>query len=170
MDRADFALEPCIASRHLALRRRLVNAALSTRFPAEMLDRIGQVEIGRRDAGFAQQPPQQLAGWTDEGLSLLILVVTRLLADEHQSRLAGAFAADPLRCTLPEIAAAAGVDLAFDGRLIGRIACHKIGCVYRSSIHIAGRPQMPAEPLARMIAKLGRKRFGSGRQRAVSFL
>src|SRR5437763_12798504 len=46
-DRADFALEPFMARRHLTLRWRLVNPALAARLPAEVLDGVG----GRKSGG-----------------------------------------------------------------------------------------------------------------------
>src|SRR5438067_2064459 len=119
---ADLALQPFVAGGHLALRRRLVNAPLTARLPAEMLDRVGQIEIGGRDAGLAKHVAQQLAGRTDEGLALLILLVARLLADQHQPRLVRAFAAHSLRRALPQIAATTSVELAFVGRIIAVIA------------------------------------------------
>jgi hypothetical protein len=57
-DGADLALEPFVACGHLALRRRLVNAPFTARLPAEMLDGVRQIEIGRRDTCFAYQASQ----------------------------------------------------------------------------------------------------------------
>ena len=78
-----------------------MNAALAARLPAEMLDRVGQVEIGRRDGRFAKQSPQQLARGSDERLALPILVIAGHLADQHEARFPGAFAGNALRRALP---------------------------------------------------------------------
>ena len=90
-----------------------MDSALAARLPAEMLDRIGQIEIGGLDAGFAKKLPQQFAGRSDEGLALPIFVVAGHLTDEHEASLAGAFAGDTLRRAFPQLATTARVDVAF---------------------------------------------------------
>ena len=74
---------------------------LAARFPAEMLDRVGEIELGRRDARFRQRAPQEFTRRADERFSLLVFLVARLLADQHQARLARTFAGHPLRGSRP---------------------------------------------------------------------
>ena len=62
-----------------------------------MLDRIGDVQLVARPAECLEGAIEQLACRPDEGSTLPILLVTRLLADEHQSRADRSFAPHGLR-------------------------------------------------------------------------
>ena len=61
----------------------LVDSALALRRPLEVLDGVGDVHLGpidpRRFQRLVEHPPRG----SDEGAALLVLLVARLLADEH---------------------------------------------------------------------------------------
>ncbi len=85
LDGLDLALEPLVAGVDLALRRGLVQAALSTQLPLEVLHRVGDIELLPVDPGRLERPVEEAAGGPDEGQALLVLLVARLLADQHDS-------------------------------------------------------------------------------------
>src|SRR5690606_36878701 len=84
LHRGDLGAQPAIAGVDLPLSRRLVNAPLAARLPLEVLDRIGDVHLLARNASLVERAIQQCAGWTDEGMALLVFLVAWLLAHEHQ--------------------------------------------------------------------------------------
>jgi hypothetical protein len=67
----------------MPLQRRLVDAPLAARLEKEMLDGVRHVHAVDRDARLVEQRAQLSSCRTDEWSSLLVLLVTRLLADEH---------------------------------------------------------------------------------------
>jgi hypothetical protein len=104
--------EPRMACGDVPLQRRLVDAPLAARLEKEMLDGVRHVDAVGCDARFVEQRAQQSAGRPDERPALLILLVAGLLADEHQARVGRPFTGDALRRVLPQLAAAAAVDVA----------------------------------------------------------
>ena len=84
------------------------------RFPRgdefEMLDGVGDVDSRAVEIGFGHRAVEQLAGRADEGAAGEVLLVARLLADEHDASVGRAFAEHGLGRGLPEVAAAAVVD------------------------------------------------------------
>ncbi|MGI9030383.1 MAG: hypothetical protein ACR2HP_10430, partial [Ilumatobacteraceae bacterium] len=72
--------------------RPLVDAPFAAQLELEVLDGVGRVHVLALDAGVTQATPQHPAGRSDERVALVVLLITRLLADQHQSGLAGAFA------------------------------------------------------------------------------
>ena len=75
---------------------RLVDAPLAAQLEPEMLDRVGDVDVGRVDAGVVDRLAQQPAGRADERQALLVLDVAGLLADEDDPGVRGAAAEDGL--------------------------------------------------------------------------
>ena len=107
LDDRDFGLEPWPARGDLRPGWFLVNAALALGLPPEVFHRVRHV--GRRaiDPGFLERLVQQPSGGAHEGLSRSVLVVTRLLADEHHPGRLRALSEDSLGAELPEVAAVA---------------------------------------------------------------
>ena len=50
-----FLLEPDVTGRDVSLQRSLVDTALATQLVEKMLDRVGDEDVRRRDAGLEQQ-------------------------------------------------------------------------------------------------------------------
>ena len=63
-----------------------MDAALAARLELEVLHRVGDVCLLSRDAGLIEGDVEDPAGRPDEGFSGNILLVARLLADEHDFR------------------------------------------------------------------------------------
>ena len=105
--RLDLALQPGLAGEHLLVVGLLVDAALAAQLELEVLDRIGDVDAAAIDAGLDQRAVEQLAGGADERPSLPVLLVTRLLADEHHRRIGWPFAEHGLGRVGPQRAVAA---------------------------------------------------------------
>src|SRR5580704_1112466 len=82
-DEADLGVQPESARLDLGAVRALVDPALATRGPLEVLDRVAQVDLRAVDAGLAQRPVQDPPGGPDERTSLLVLLIAGLLTDEH---------------------------------------------------------------------------------------
>ena len=90
-------LEPGPAGGNFAGIRLLVQAALAfRRLEFEVLDRIGHIDVPAVDAGFLQRSVEQTAGGADEWMAGPVLLITRLLADEDDTRGGWAFAEDHL--------------------------------------------------------------------------
>src|SRR6185369_1355886 len=81
------------------------------RFPAEVLYRVRDLGVAGTKARFLHRAPQQSARGSDERLSLPVLVVAGLLADQHQACPSWALAGHALRRALPQRTAATGVEI-----------------------------------------------------------
>src|SRR5258706_10067719 len=68
-----------------------------------MLDRVGEVNIAPPDAGLFERLVEHRTGWADEGGTLAIFLVARLLSDEDDARLARAAAKHDLSGRLVEV-------------------------------------------------------------------
>ena len=77
-----------------------------------MLDDIRDVDVIPRDPRLLEPAVEQPPRRTDERMTLDVLPIARLLADEHHLGLADALAHDGLRRALPQLAGAAILDLA----------------------------------------------------------
>ena len=97
LDRRDLGFEPLMAGVDLALRRGLVQPPLAAQLPFEVLYRIRDVEMLPVDASGLERAVEQPARRTDEGQALLVLLVARLLADQHDARVRVAGAEHRLR-------------------------------------------------------------------------
>src|SRR5688572_27230947 len=78
LDDAQFGFEPGATGLHFGHAWFLVNAALASRFPLEVLDRVGEVDRVARDSRFRECLVEQRARGTDERLSLSVLLISRL--------------------------------------------------------------------------------------------
>src|SRR2546423_5086390 len=83
LDRGDFALEPLVAGVDLALGRRLVKAPLAARLPLEVLYGVRYVDVVALHSGGLERAVEKPSGRTDKRQALLVLLVARLLADQH---------------------------------------------------------------------------------------
>ena len=106
------ALQPLAARFNLALRRRLVQAALAARLPFEVLHRVGDVEPGAVEPRFGQGGVEDAPRRPDEDVAFAVLGIARLLAHQHDPRARIALPEDGLRGVLPERAVAARPRLA----------------------------------------------------------
>jgi hypothetical protein len=97
------AIEPWPAGGDLAPIRLLLDAPLAARLPAEVLRHVRDVRLRAVDSGLGERPLQELSRRADERPTGEILVVARLLADEHQGRVRLAVPADRLGGPLPEV-------------------------------------------------------------------
>jgi hypothetical protein len=74
----------------------LVDAALSPRFPFEMLDRISDIDGLSVDPNFSQCSIQNLTRWSDKGFAAQIFLIAGLFPEEHQAWSFRSFAEDGL--------------------------------------------------------------------------
>src|SRR5437660_3085713 len=96
-----------MAGLDLGIVRLLVQAALAARLEFEVFDGVGHIDARTIDAGLRERAVEHRTGRTDEWLAGQILLVARLLADEHDGRVRGAFAEHGLGRVLVERTAAA---------------------------------------------------------------
>src|ERR1051325_9108888 len=75
---------PGAARVDLALAGFLVDTAFPARFPLEVLDDIRDVDRLPIDAGFLERAVEQLPRRADKRMTLEVLVIARLFADEHE--------------------------------------------------------------------------------------
>jgi hypothetical protein len=109
--RFDLALDPLVAGIDLPLSGRLVQPPLSPGFPLEMLDGIRDVEMLALHPGRFERAVEKPAGGADEGQPPAVLLVARLLADEHRAGMRIAGAEHRLRRVRPERAVLAAPGL-----------------------------------------------------------
>src|SRR5262249_47489882 len=89
-----------------------VNAALPTRLPLEVFDRVRDVHLVAVDAGFVECLVEHASRGTDKRMTCGVFLVTRLLTDEHHLRTNGTFTEHRLRCVAPQLATATLIDCA----------------------------------------------------------
>jgi hypothetical protein len=87
-----------------------VDAALAPELVAEMLDRVGDVDVVARDPRSLESLVEDLSGRAHERVALDVLAVAGLLTDQHQVRVPGTLAHHRLGGALPQIAGATVVD------------------------------------------------------------
>src|SRR4029079_4466468 len=87
--------------------RLFVNAPLATRFPFEMFDGVGDVDLAARDACILERFVEHRTGRTDKRRTLPIFLVARLLADKHHPSVFGPRTENDLSGGLVEVAPAA---------------------------------------------------------------
>ncbi|OBB91100.1 hypothetical protein A5779_24365 [Mycolicibacterium peregrinum] len=87
-NRVQFSQDPWPARLHLGAAGGLVDTAFAALIGGELevLHGVGQIELVAVDLGSGQGFVQEAAGRADEGLSCPVLLVTRLLADQHHPR------------------------------------------------------------------------------------
>ena len=69
-----------------------------------MLHGVRQIDPAAIDARLFQRRVEETSGRTDERLALEVLLVTGLLAHQHQARVLAAFAENGLGRALPQVA------------------------------------------------------------------
>jgi len=104
LQQRELGLEPRPAGGDLRSVRFLVDAALPTRLPLEVLDDVRDVGQPAVDPGLFERVVEQSARGADERPARQVLLVAGLLADEHDLGFGRPFAEDRLRPGLPEIA------------------------------------------------------------------
>ena len=145
LDDLDLGLEPREAGRHLPAIGLLVDPALAPELVAEMLDRVRDVDVLAGDAGPLEALVEHFARGADERMSLDVLAVAGLLADQHQAGACGALAHDRLGGAFPQVAGAAvlhgpaQVRQASGGRVRARA-----GSVERAAIQLGPYPRHEA--------------------------
>src|SRR5438105_8353415 len=110
LDEANFLLEPGMARSDLGVVRLLVDAtrALLAPLPLEVLHGIRDVHVAALDPRFLEGAIEQLPRRTDERVASAILLVARLLADDHHAGILRSLAKDWLRSERPDTTATAG--------------------------------------------------------------
>jgi hypothetical protein len=105
-DQAEFVVEPGAAGGGFAGGRFLVDpaGAPGATLPLEVLNRIGDVDLGSLDPGRRQRAVEDDARRADKGVTLAVLLIARLLADEHERRMRRPLAKHGLGCPRPEVA------------------------------------------------------------------
>ena len=86
---------------------RAVDAALPSRFPGEVLHRVGDEDPRARHPDLLQSLVENAARGADERMPLTILLVAGLFADEHEICARRAFSRDRLRGAAPQVASPA---------------------------------------------------------------
>jgi hypothetical protein len=85
-DDRQLGLEPRVARRDVPDARLLVDPTLAAHRVAEVLDRVGDVDRRPIDTGPVERVDQHPARGSHERLARLVLLVTRLLTDQHEPR------------------------------------------------------------------------------------
>src|SRR5438270_12895532 len=86
-----------------------MDPALAPELVAEMLDRIGDVDVIASDPGALEPLVEDLAGRAHERVTLEVLAVAGLLSDQHQMCAPRALAHHGLGRPFPQVAGAAVV-------------------------------------------------------------
>ena len=107
----DLLLEPRLAGANLTGARGLVDASFRARVarPLEVLHGVRDVDVVAVDSGGVERVIEQLAGWSDEGPSRLVLLIAGLFSDDHHARGSRPFAEHRLGAELEQIAALASL-------------------------------------------------------------
>src|SRR3546814_16243823 len=88
-----------------------MEAPLAALRELEMLDRVGDVDLAAFDSGLVERAIEHPPRRADEGATGQILLIARLLADQHDRGADGAFAEHRLRRVLLERATRAALRL-----------------------------------------------------------
>ena len=98
-------VEPWAACLNLGLSRLLMDTPLTTfgRHPFEMLDHVGDINLGALDSHFNQNLIEQVSRGANERLTLAVFLISGLLANKHNQRLGRPFPENRLRRVFPEI-------------------------------------------------------------------
>ena len=84
LHRGELRLEPAVTRTDLDEIRLRMQAPLAARLPLEVLHRVRDVHVFARDPRRLERRVEDPPGGTDERVPLLIFLVARLLADEHE--------------------------------------------------------------------------------------
>jgi hypothetical protein len=99
--------QPRLAGLDLETLRRLVDAPAAALLELEVLDHVGDVDLGAYDADRLERAVELATGRSHEGPALAVLLVTGLLADHHHLGVPLPLAEHGLARAAPEVAAAA---------------------------------------------------------------
>ena len=100
-----FRFEPRLAGRDLADRWFLMQSALAALDPAEMLDRIGDINFLARNFCLGECTIEETTRRADEGMPLAVFPIAGLFAEENQARVRRPFAENCLSCFFVKVAA-----------------------------------------------------------------
>ena len=103
LDNLCLGFQPRPTRRNLRGRRFFVFAALTLRFPFEMLHRVGDIQVSPGEAGFFESLVQNLPRRSYERVTGKIFLISGLFADQHDGRLMGSFSKDRLSGVFVEI-------------------------------------------------------------------
>src|SRR3954454_12232920 len=109
LDHGELGLQPRAAGVDVLRARALMDAALAALLEVEVLDRVGDVDERAVDPGLDERLVEDPARRADERMTLAVLAVAGLLADEHRLGLRRPLAEDRLRRALVELAGATGL-------------------------------------------------------------
>jgi hypothetical protein len=96
-DRGNLRFQPWAAGRYFKRVWFLMQPNLAARFPFEVLHCVGDVHLSSIDACGLEAFVEQLTGWSDERLPLLVFAIAGLLSYEENSGVGSAFPKDDLR-------------------------------------------------------------------------
>lgn len=109
-DDLELGLQPRPARRDVHPLRGLMNLPATALCEAEVLDDVADIRITALDSGALRCLVEDSAGRPDERMTLAVLSITRLLADEHQPRPGAALAHDRLGRLRMQLAGVAALD------------------------------------------------------------
>src|ERR1700704_1939214 len=112
----DLGIEPGATGVDLGGIGLLVQATLALWLPFEVLDGVGDIDAAAIDPRLLERLVEDTSGGADERFAFLVLAIARLLSDEHDLGVLGAFAEDGLGAGLVEVAGPAA-----GGRLAQRL-------------------------------------------------
>src|SRR5438105_3370505 len=109
LDEPDLFLEPRMTGTDLRVVRLLVNAprALFAALPLEVLHGVRHIDVAAVYRRFLEGPIEQPSRRPNEWMSGAVLLISWLLADDHDRRVRRPFAKDRLRTEGPQVATAA---------------------------------------------------------------
>lgn len=139
---SELCFQPWPAGCDFARIRFLMNAAFPTRFPLKMFHRIRDVYLGSINSSFFQRAIHDFAGRPDERFTGDVFVISRLFANEHQSRGLGALPKNGLRCSLVKMTRLAMLCCLAHGRptcRVGRLSRARKLLIVRSHSPIINR-------------------------------
>src|SRR5437660_5360757 len=99
------SIKPGTACFDFRLARLFVDAALAPLScdPLEMLDDVGDVNLGTVDSNFDQCLVKQFSGRPNKGMANLVFAVARLFTNKHHARRSWTFPKNRLRGISPQI-------------------------------------------------------------------
>jgi hypothetical protein len=107
MYRLYLGLEPWTASAHFPQTWLFMQPSLAAKFPLEVLDRICNVNRVAIYSCLFHAGVQKFPRWSDERLSGLVFLISRLFADEHDRRVCGSLSEYGLRGFTEKVASPA---------------------------------------------------------------
>ena len=151
-------IQPGFAGRELGCVRLLVDPALATRLPLEVLDRVGDEREPAVDSSGVQAFVENASRGAHEWLASKVFLVARLLSDEDDLGALRSFAEDRLRAGFPQVTRPASRGRFAKFRQIAsfrdRSCCHSLAipgeerCKRSSADHPLGSPASALAQLA----------------------